>query len=115
MVEITRARPVRHDQRTPERKRTEGNERTELFAHLSHTYGRLGQLGSQTSSILLFVIIVVISSPVQTQLMRAFLFRCSFLCTFRPEPIGQGGTVIEMGVDETRRSRRLLHARWEMR
>ena len=86
MLERTRARPVRHDRSATisgrfERKQPEGSERTELFAHLPYTYGRLGQLGSQTSSVffLILVLLVVIISPIRAQLMRSFLSRRSFL------------------------------------
>lgn len=91
----------------------EGSERTELFAHLPHTYGRFGQLGSQTSTKFFFVLVIV-NGLVHAQLMWPFFSCLGFLHTLRPEPICQGGTIIEMGVNETRRSRRLLHTRWEM-
>jgi len=119
MLERTRARPARHDRRATiserfERKQPEGSERTELFAHLPYTYGRLGQLGSQTSSVFFLVLLVAMISPIRAQLMRPFLSRRSFLQTLRPEPVGQGSAIIEMRVNETRRSRRLFHAWWEM-
>lgn len=87
------------------------NERTELFAHLPHTYSGLRQLGSQSPSTLFFVIEI---SPIQAQLMRPFLFCGSLLQTLRPEPVCQGGAVVEMRMDKTGRSRGLFHARWEM-
>lgn len=88
-------------------------EHTKLFAHLPYTHGCLGQLSSQASAEF-FIFVVVVSSPVHTQLMGPFLFRRSFLQTLRLEPVRQRSTVIKMRMDKTRRSCRLLHAWWEM-
>lgn len=120
MLERTRARPVCHCRREQTKRHNErglrevgsGSERTELFAHLPYTYSRLSQLGSQASS-KLFVVVVI--SSIQTQLMRSFLFRCGFLQALGLKPICQGSAVIEMGMDKTRRSRRLFHTWWEKR
>ena len=123
MPERTLARPVRnnrgegtkhHDKRGHVEEKKGGSEHTELLAHLPHAHCSFGQLGGQTSSIL-FLLLVIVNGPVQTQLMWLLLLRSGFLQTLRLEPIRQGSTVIKMGMDETRRSRRLLHAWWEMR